>query len=103
MKRRPAGSDTFPDNRFGSAIGEAMRLAKQNPVQTALLAAAAGWLIHRITNQRAARSRWHRRMRRAEAIPVLNTGQARVYDPDASPRHPMLDTLDSRREMSARV
>jgi hypothetical protein len=42
-------------------------------------------------------------MRRAEAIPVLNTGQARVYDPDASPRHPMLDTLDSRREMSARV
>lgn len=103
MKRGPASSETFPDNRFGSAVQAALNLAKRNPVQAALIAAAAGWLIHRVTNKKTARARWHRHMQRAATIPVLNTGQARIYDPDASPRHPMLDTLDSRREMSARV
>ena len=36
-------------------------------------------------------------------IPVLNTGHARIYDPDASPLHPTQDSLESRREMSARI
>jgi hypothetical protein len=42
-------------------------------------------------------------MDEAEDIPVLNTGQTRIYDPDASPLHPTQDLLESRREMSARV
>lgn len=99
MKRRPASRE----NTFGSALDAALRLAKQNPVQALLIGAAAGWLIRRAMHQRTPASRWQRRMRRAESIPILNTGQARIYDPDASPRHPMLDTLDSRREMSARI
>jgi hypothetical protein len=48
-------------------------------------------------------SKADRRRSPAEDIPVLNTGQARIYDPDVSPRHPVYDTLESRREISARI
>ena len=38
-----------------------------------------------------------------ESIPILNIGQARIYDPDTSPRHPTQDLLETRRETSARA
>jgi hypothetical protein len=103
MKQGLVESGPLGNRPFGSAIETALTLARRNPIQTALIAAAAGWLLHRVADERARGYRRHRRMRRAEAIPVLNTGQARIYDPDASPRHPMQDTLASRREMSARI
>jgi hypothetical protein len=38
-----------------------------------------------------------------ESVPVLVTGQDRVYDPDSSPRHPTQDLVETRRDMSARA
>ncbi len=88
--------------RSGSVLDYALATLRRNPVAAILTAAGAGWLIHRISRERARYSA--RRIRgAAEDIPVLNTGQARIYDPDASPRHPTQDLLESRREMSARV
>ncbi len=84
------------DTQLGSALEHGLRLAWRNPVPVLLLTAATGWLLHNM-------SKADRRRSPAEDIPVLNTGQARIYDPDVSPRHPVYDTLESRREMSARI
>jgi hypothetical protein len=80
-----------------------LRMARRNPLAALLIAAGAGWLLARSLGKRTRDAAWHRRMDEAEDIPVLNTGQARIYDPDASPLHPTQDLLESRREMSARV
>jgi hypothetical protein len=56
-----------------------------------------------MSKKRGRNSSWRRRMGKAEETSVLNTGHARVYDPDASSRHPTQDLLESRREMSARI
>jgi hypothetical protein len=92
-----------PESRFGAAIENAFGMAKDNPLAVLLMAAGAGWLVHTVSKKRARNSSWHRRMGQAERIPVLNTGHARIYDPDASPLHPTQDSLESRREMSARI
>jgi hypothetical protein len=69
---------------------------RRNPVPVLLIAVAAGWFVRRIS---------HGRPRRypGNDIPVLNMGNARIYDPDVSPGRPMHDSLESRREMSARI
>ena len=91
------------DSHFGAAVENALRVARRHPFAVALIAAGAGWLAHGMSRRRTRGSSWRRRMGEAEEIPVLNTGQARIYDPDASPLHPTQDSLESRREMSARV
>ena len=91
------------DSHFGAAVENASSVARRHPFAVALIAAGAGWLAHGLSKNRARSSSWHRHIDEAEEIPVLNTGQARIYDPDASPRHPTQDSLESRREMSARV
>ena len=78
-----------------SFLEQGFELARRNPVPVVLLAAGAGWLLHALSRRGTEAS--------VDDIPVLNTGQARVYDPDQSPRHPTHDTLESRREMSARM
>jgi hypothetical protein len=92
-----------PRSRFGIAVDTASRTAKRHPLGVAMIAAAAAWLFHRMSKGKAQNSSWHRRMGEAEGVRVLNTGHARIYDPDASPLHPTQDSLESRREMSARV
>jgi hypothetical protein len=87
--------------QFG-AVGNALRAVMRNPIAAALMAAGAGWLIYGMRKSSAPKS-WRRRTSGAREIPVLNTGHARIYDPDASPLHPTWDSLESRREMSARV
>lgn len=88
--------------QFGSVVDGALNFVRRNPVPSIAIAAGAGWLIYSMRG-RARSSAWHRRMDEAEDIPVLNTGHARIYDPDASPQHPMQHSLESRRQMSARV
>ena len=90
-------------SRDGSVLDRALAAARRNPVAAVLTAAGAGWLIHRMSRGRARAYSAHRIESAAEDIPILNTGHARIYDPDASPRHPMQDSLESRREMSACV
>jgi hypothetical protein len=88
---------------FGSGVEKTLAAAKRNPVAAMLIAAGAGWLIGAVS-ERTVRSSWPRRRTGGHGrIPVLNTGQARLYDPDASPLYPTQDSLESRREMSARV
>ena len=93
----------FRNSRLAGALETAVEVTRRNPVPVMLVAAGAGWLVYRMRRARARDHSWHERMNRAERIPVLNTGHARIYDPDASPRHPTQDSLESRREMSARV
>ena len=89
---------------LGSVLDTAAAVVKRNPVPVILVAAGVGWLIHRISKDHAPTYTSYRRIEgEAAQIPVLNTGNARIYDPDISPRHPTQDSLESRREMSARM
>jgi hypothetical protein len=42
-------------------------------------------------------------MMEEESVPILVTGQDRVYDPDRPSRHPTQDCIDTRREIDARA
>lgn len=88
--------------RGGSALEQALDFVRRNPARTMLAAAGVGWLIYRSRARRRAAAA-HAAMIEEESIPILNTGHAFIYDPDASPRHPMQDQLHSRREMSTRA
>lgn len=85
----------------GSVLEQALGLVRRNPLRATLAIAGAAWLIHRSRARRAAAAR--AAMLEEESIPILNTGHAFIYDPDASPRHPTHDQVQSRREMSARA
>ncbi|MGU3538202.1 DUF3618 domain-containing protein [Methylobacterium sp. A54F] len=62
----------------------ALDAVRRNPVPVMIIAAGVGWLIHRISNDAARR----RGDVRAARVPVMNTGAARVYDPDLPTRQP---------------
>jgi hypothetical protein len=104
-RRTEVGS--WRHGRFGSGIANALVAAKRSPIAAMLIVAGAGWLIGAVSEKRMRTSSPRRYLRqargRAYGIPVLNTGQSRLYDPDASSLHPTQDSLESRREMSARV
>jgi hypothetical protein len=100
---RKAKLGSLRESPLGSAVETTLRLAKQNPFPVMLIAAGVGWLVYEAGKERARGYSLRKRMNRAEAVPILNTGHARIYDPDASPLHPMQNSLESRREMSARV
>jgi hypothetical protein len=95
---------------FDSVYDRALTVVRQNPIPVALVAVGIGWLIHRMTSPPrtvvavAPRRSTVSAVREDEAdIPVINTGQAHVYDPDASPLHPTQDSLESRRAMNAQA
>jgi len=91
-------------SQFGSLFDHALEVVKRNPVPVMLAAAGIGWLIYRVSEDTSPRLRGPVSRREPAAdIPVLNTGNARVYDPDQSPRHPTHDALETRREVSARA
>lgn len=69
----------------------ALEAVRRNPVPVMLIAAGVGWLMHRM-NQDAARRRTEAA---AERVPVLNTGAARVYDPDLPTRQPRRESADT--------
>ena len=99
-------------NRYGTIIDQTMDLLRRNPVPVMLVAAGVGWLIYR-SGQKPARTPLARPMpyRETEA-PAMNTGAARVYDPDAGavlPADPVVadplapDPIAAPRNMTARA
>ncbi len=85
--------------QLGSMFQRALDTARRNPALVLLAASGAGSLLYLMTKNR----RTYPYSAEAEDIPILNTGQARIYDPDVSPRYAMHDSVESRREMSARI
>lgn len=83
-----------------AAFDAALGVVRRNPLPVLLIAAGVGWLLHRMANEGDRRRRFPDP---DDGLPVLNTGAARVYDPDVSPRHPHQDVIETRREAIARL
>jgi len=93
-------------SRFNSTYDHAAAVIRRNPLPVILLAVGAGWLFYRLGKERDARrflSSSDSRVYEDAELPAMNAGNAHAYDPDVSPRHPGHDTLESRRELSARA
>jgi len=90
---------------FGSVVDTALSIIRRNPVPVLLVAAGVGWLLHRASQESRNRVAGRNALVVVdeEPIPVLNTGNARVYDPDAPSLHPAQDALQTRRELNARA
>jgi hypothetical protein len=90
--------------RMESGTGLAMTLLKRHPVPVMVAAAGIGWLIWRM-NQGAAAGRQIDYLERDEALAdipaALNTGQARLYDPDTSARHPLAEGAGETKRVEA--
>jgi hypothetical protein len=89
--------------KFSSVRDAALDVVKRNPIPVMLIAAGVGWLAYRMRREARSYTPYRRIDDDAVDIPVLNTGNARIYDPDISPRHPTQDSLESRREAGARM
>ena len=87
----------------GALMEHTLELVRRYPVSALATAGAAAWVLYGLS--RRSRDRNGRRVEvlEEESIPILNIGQARIYDPDTSPRHPTQDLLETRRETSARA
>jgi Protein of unknown function (DUF3618) len=90
---------TMRSRGYDSAFDHALAVLRRNPVPVMLVAAGVGWLLHRM-------SRESRRPNGYDPLPVeevdvavLNTGQARIYDPDAPAAHPLHD-VERRRDFT---
>jgi hypothetical protein len=100
-------------NRYGSIIEQTKEVLRRNPVPVMLVAAGIGWLLYRTGQQNSARARIARPLPYRETdLPAMNTGQARVYDPDAGavlPADPVVsdplaqDPIAAPRNMTARA
>ncbi|KMO15361.1 DUF3618 domain-containing protein [Methylobacterium platani] len=71
----------------------ALAAVRRNPVPVMLIVAGVGWLVHRVARESQRRQHLEATMNGAEAVPVLNTGAARVYDPDRPTSHPAADRV----------
>ena len=93
----------MPRPSSGALVEHALGLVRRYPVSALATAGVAAWVLYGLS--RRSRDRNDRRVEliEEESIPVLNIGQARIYDPDTSPRHPTQDLLETRRETSARA
>jgi hypothetical protein len=69
-------------------------LLRRHPVPVMIAAAGLGFLVYRM-NKRQERAALTYRDPDVIDVPVLNTGKARIYDPDTSTRHPAADALDA--------
>ena len=95
-----AGRDIGRGPRFADS---ALEVVRRNPVPVLLIAAGIGWLAVSVGQDRRHLRRRSAGPLAAEDIPVLNTGQTRVYDPDHSTRHPTHDLMETPRDLSARA
>jgi ElaB/YqjD/DUF883 family membrane-anchored ribosome-binding protein len=89
-------------SRYASVVDEALEVVRRNPVPVMLIAAGVGLLLHRLGQTRRPVRR-RRVVVTTEEVPVMNTGQARVYDPDVSPRHPNHDVIEHAPDLSVRA
>jgi hypothetical protein len=71
----------------------ALAAVRRNPVPVMLIVAGVGWLVHRVAREAQRRQHLEATMNGAESVPVLNTGTARVYDPDRPTAHPAADRV----------
>jgi hypothetical protein len=88
---------------FGPVFHHAVEVVRRNPVPVMLVAAGLGWLFYRMGRDRRSPELRRAEMIEEESVPLIVTGQDRVYDPDSSPRHPTQDVVETRREISARA
>jgi len=90
-------------SQFGAVLERAVGAVRRNPVPAMLAAAGLGWLFYRVArDSRRPDLSWAGKMEE-ESVPVLVTGQDRVYDPDSSGGHPTQDLVEKRGDMSARA
>ena len=93
--------------RLNEAYDNVLTVIRQNPIPVILIATGVGLLLHSMARGPrgpGVRQPVLRTVTPYEAdVPVLNTGNARVYDPDTSPRNSTQDTLESQRDLSARA
>jgi hypothetical protein len=81
---------------FTSLVLGALKASRRNPVPLILMAAGAGLLLYEMRRARTRSDASYKDIEEEAAeIPVLNTGQARIYDPDAPTLHPTQDALAS--------
>jgi len=90
-------------SRFGPMIDNAVEIVRRNPIPVILVAAGVGLLLHRMSQGGRGRASLRPTPDVDGGVRVMNTGNVRVYDPDASSLHPGQDSLDSRRDLSARA
>jgi Protein of unknown function (DUF3618) len=88
---------------FGQVFDQAVEVVRRNPVPVMMVAAGVGWLLYRLAEDRRSPGLVRAQMIEEESVPLIVTGQDRVYDPDASSRHPSQDLVETRREISARA
>jgi hypothetical protein len=78
-------------------------LVRRYPVAALAATGGVGWVLYMLSLRGRRRNDRRVELLEEESVPILNTGHARIYDPDTSPRHPTQDLLETRREMSARA
>lgn len=90
--------------RFESGPDFLMGILKRHPVPVMIAAAGLGFLIYRQNRATAALSR--RAIEDADFVEVpavVNTGHARVYDPDQPVLHPVANALEPNRTLETQV
>lgn len=87
----------------GDLMDRALTVVRNNPVPVLLVVTGLAWLITRAAREGTGERLPVVRTTAVDDVPVMNTGHARVYDPDQSPLHPTQDVLETRREASAKA
>lgn len=77
-------------------------LLRRHPIPVMIAAAGIGFMLYR-SNRRSSRSLPVVEDVDFIDVPVLNTGHARIYDPDLSPRHPSAELSEARRGVEAQA
>ena len=70
-------------------------LLRRHPVPVMIAAAGLGFLVYRMNKRASQPMLTYRPDDDIVDVPVLNTGKARIYDPDLPTRHPAVDALDA--------
>jgi len=98
------GSRSTTASPFTGALTEhTLGLVRRYPVSALATTGVAAWALYTLSQRSRERNDRRVALVEEESVPVLNIGQARIYDPDTSPRHPTQDLLETRRETSARA
>lgn len=87
--------------RYQNGHDFVLGLMRRHPVPVMIAAAGIGYLFYRMNRERMAAATI------ADVdyveVPVVNDGQARLYDPDLPPRHPNPDAIEGRRPFDAQA
>jgi Protein of unknown function (DUF3618) len=94
---------TMRSRGYDSTFDQVLGVLRRNPVPVMLVAAGIGWLLHRVSRDGTPRTAYDPLDLEEPAVPVLNTGQARIYDPDAPTLHPTHETIETRSDLNARA